>query len=139
MCITFKIKPGKQISAEDIVVYKILKIKENYELISPIIPVSTRRKLQEKYNKDFGEEHILKMLGRTVTWCINETKEYKLGNIIIGNDGFHTSSGLYSYASRECICKHGKSYKEFKAIIPKGSEYYTDGKQYCSNKLKICV
>ena len=61
-------------------------------------------------------------------------------------DEYITRKGLYSFANEDSITTNFAFYPIqlhynrgiFRAIIPKGARYYTDGKgEYCSDSLKI--
>lgn len=122
MCIWENKPLEKKIAENNIEVIKILECEEDGTLRSPYMA-----RLTKKFN--LSEEDV--------TWKIGETKRANTGTEerIPGITHIYlTTSGLYSYKTNH---KHGAIYKSFKAIIPKGSEYYENYEGYCSNQLKI--
>lgn len=130
MCIKTKKSPEVHIAEKDIEVIKVLSYREN----------SFRFLF---FN--FRRRH-----------CISpyKDKRYKLGKLYkseisftqTARDEYITRKGLYSFANEDSITTNFAFYPIqlhynrgiFRAIIPKGARYYTDGKgEYCSDSLKI--
>lgn len=120
MCIWSDKPLEKKIAKEDIEVIKVLKCTEDNKLTSPYMTVLMK---------------TLKLSVDDVTWVIGETKKVNIKTEERIRGRYMTTSGLYSCKS--VYFGHGKLYKKFRAIIPKGSEYYEDYDKYCSNQLKI--
>lgn len=119
MCIWGEKPLEKKIAEEDIEVIKVLECTEDNELTSPYMTVLMK---------------TFKLSVEDVTWVIGETKKVDI-KTKKSRSGYVTTSGLYSCKFK--YLRHGKLYKEFRAIIPKGSEYYENYEGYCSNQLKI--
>lgn len=131
MCIITHEKLEPQIAEKDIEVIKILSYKEEY--FKFLFINFKRRKYQSPY---FDKIYKLK---RTYTSRISY-------NYISDKNEYQTKDGLYSFANKVSITlnmgfypiPHGYRRGMFKAIIPKGAEYYTNSRgEFCSNKLKI--
>ena len=109
--ITFKLKLKKKIAEEDIRVVIPCEEKDSSLVIS-----TYPRKREYELNK------VEKLL---FIFCIRRHKVYRYYR------------GLDSFKSEYYYAISGKTEKMFRAIIPKGSKYYTDGIRFCSNKLKV--
>lgn len=132
MCIEFKFNhPILKVAKEDIEVAKILM---NCKII--YLP--------------FGKQIVIgRSYPRKKLYILGKLYKQRMTENLIHNrkyDIFSTKRGLYSF-DLHCInseVEFGKINSlgngVFKAIIPKGSKYYTDEEQFVSNKLKIlCV
>lgn len=109
--ITFKLKLEKKVAEEDI------RVVIPCEEIGPGKIISTFPKKREyELNK------IERLL---FIFCIRRHKVYRYYR------------GLDSFKSEYYYAISGKTERMFRAIIPKGSKYYTDGIRFCSNKLKV--
>jgi len=116
-----KLKRGKaQKVAEDIVCYKVLAVFNSGNVL-----VSPMREVDESF--------------RCSLWIYNEVRTSKLSK----PKDYTSSKGLYSFGTIDNAIKYckrlGSPCRVFKAIIPKGSEYYYSKKEdtYVSDKLKI--
>lgn len=132
MCIETKEKLEINIAEKDIKVIKILsycdkvskflffKRKKIVQCVSPYL--NKRYKLGKLYKDDIKYSYL------------DDLKVYR------------TSKGLYSFANENSITTNFAFYPLplhykrgiFRAIIPNGSKYYTNGKgEFCSDSLKI--
>ncbi len=109
--ITFKLKLEKKITEEDIRVVIPCEEKESGKIISTY-PIKR-------------EYELSKVKRLLFIFCIRRRKVYRYYR------------GLDSFKSEYYYAIHGESERMFRAIIPKGSKYYTDGIRFCSNKLKV--
>lgn len=71
---------------------------------------------------------------------LNKTYKEKI-DFIPTSGGLATTTGLYTY-TKSAFSSYFKNnsltrFDYYEAIIPKGSEYITDGQEYCSNTLTV--
>lgn len=126
MCIVLpKTKCDIKVADKDIIVYKVL-VKRNDEYI-----------YRSPY-KNFQYGTLEDIIGYTYRSELSECIELTVGQV-------GTRNGLYSYATYELTRDLRKSVRisgeqksiVFRCVIPKGSRYYTNGKEYCSDQLKF--
>lgn len=126
MSLVYESLPILKTAEEDIEVVKSLKCKEDNQLLSP-------------YTSFVLDEFGLSL--EDVSWKINETKESNIEILEIKgfteNTYYRTAKGLYSFKTQKDANIIGITCKKFKAVIPKGSQYYEGTYGFCSNKLKI--
>ena len=131
MCIKTKERPEINIAEEDIEVIKILSYKDS---LFRVLFFKFRRKhcISPYQNKEYK-------MKKTYNSNISYSK-WRITN------EFMTEEGLYSFADEDSITTNFAFYPLplhykrgiFRAIIPKGSKYYTNGKgEFCSDSLKI--
>jgi len=108
--ITFELKLTKKIAEEDIRV--VIPGEEGLNSVISTYPVKRRYRL-------------MKLRRLLFIFCIRYYKVYRYYR------GFDSFKSEYYYAIS------GKTERMFRAIIPKGAKYYTDGVRFCSNKLKV--
>lgn len=109
--ITFKLKLEKKEAEEDIIVVIPCEEEESGKIISTY---PTKR-----------EYELSKVKRLLFIFCIRRRKVYRYYR------------GIDSFKSEYYYAISGKTERMFRAIIPKGSKYYTDGIRFCSNKLKV--
>lgn len=126
MCIVLpKTDCDAKVADNDIIVYKVL-VKRNDEYIH-----------RSPY-QNFQYRTLEDIIGYTYHSEFSECIEWYGGCV-------GTMKGLYSYATYELTRALRKSVRisgkqksvVFKCLIPKGSRYYTNGKEYCSDQLKF--
>lgn len=122
MCIVLpKIDCDAKVADKDIEVYKILIINKNERVYK-----------SPWQNYCYGT--LDEITGRTFVDKISDCKEWTINKVA-------TSKGLYSYARPiyEIVGFPDGAYEAsmFRCVIPKGSRYYTDGTEYCSDMLTI--
>lgn len=122
MCIVLpKTDCGIKVADKDIEVYKILIIHKN-------------EKVYKSPHQYYCYGTLDAITGRTFVDKISDCEEWT-------KDIVATSKGLYSYANAiyEIVGYPDGGYEAsmFRCVIPKGSRYYTDGTEYCSDMLTI--
>lgn len=126
MCIVLpKFESDTKVADKDIIVYKVL-VQRDDECI-----------YRSPY-QNFQYGPLEDIIGYTYRSEISECTEWTVGRV-------GTVKGLYSYATYELTMALRKSVRisgkqksvVFRCIIPKGSRYYTDGEEYCSDQLKF--
>ena len=126
MCIVLpKTDCDTKVADEDIIVYKVL-VQRDDECI-----------YRSPY-QNFQYRPLEDLIGYTYRSELSECTNWTKGCV-------GTVKGLYSYAKYELTTLLQYSVRVigkqkpvvFRCVIPKGSRYYTDGKEYCSDMLTI--
>lgn len=138
MCIVSNKPIEKKIAQKNIQTIKLLRC-DGKKLESPMIIAMYQKHFYEKDGFALSKNLIMMMLNlsdKDLIWKRRRTRKEDIKIECNKNGEYYTKSGLYSFKPGK-VCKHGSSFKEFIAVIPKGSEYYEDDNQYCSEKLRI--